>query len=62
MKKREGLVLLAILAVIFWPKRTVTYELKKPCTYPDGTVVDVPIDQSCPYDAAHGGQSYFYGV
>jgi len=56
MKNRD-LILLAVLAWLFWPKREVAFELKKDCTYPDGTVIQVPLSADCPYDDAHGGQS-----
>lgn len=28
-----------------------------PCKYPDGTMIQVPQGNACPYDMNHGGQS-----
>jgi len=27
------------------------------CRYPDGTRIQVPVGNACPYDATHGGQA-----
>lgn len=58
MKNRDTLVVLAILALIFWPKRSTSFQLSKTCVFPDGATTEVPLGTECPFDAGHGGQSY----
>lgn len=58
MRNRDALVVLAILALIFWPKRTTSFALSKVCEFPDGFTSEVPLGVDCPFDSSHGGQSY----
>lgn len=57
MKERDAVVVAVILALLFWPRRTVTENLFEICVFPDGTETQVPLGASCPYDSSHGGQS-----
>ena len=48
MKDRDAVILLAILAFLFWPKRSVEVGLYQYCQWPDGTCAKVPLGSDCP--------------
>ena len=55
-EKTAGVI--ALLLLLFWkPSGASSVSLTQTCTYPDGTSVQVPLGQACPYNVGHGGQS-----
>ena len=56
-KDQAAIVIMGLVLFLFWKRETVTTTFYQTCTFPDGTEVQVPLGDPCPYDPEHGGQS-----
>lgn len=48
---------LAAVAYYFYTQQTAVGSNFVTCRYPDGSTIQVPAGNQCPYDPTHGGQS-----
>ena len=57
MKSNTLLLLLAAGAAYYFYTKSAPSVPFIACKYPDGTMIQVPQGNACPYDMTHGGQS-----